>query len=711
MTLESEHNGSGQDSPGFPLQQLVADISSRFANVDEHDFDATVECFLARLGEFFDQDRSYIFRFSPDLVWMDNTHEWCAAGVASQKNRSRKLAVDKMPWLLARMLESRPLQISDIEALPPEAAPEQEEFRAQEIKSLVCLPMLDAQGSLLGFLGFDSVTGQFIWPYHQLRMLQVVAEIIAGAINRRETQRALRESEARLADILANVSDAVWSVSWPDMELLFASPAAESISGYPVAAFSANPGLWVELLHPDDRHLVEVIMEQLRSGMAVDLEYRIIRRDGTLAWVRDKRRVVVDDQGRPHRVDGSVSDITRQKKASEALRVLAESDNQQQNNILAFLVREIAASQGKRLALIAEVGTRHPVVAHTVAVCSEGRLVDNFSYDLVGTPCGDVVSRGVCFYPRDVTHFFPNDRLLVEMNVESYWGTPLRASTGEVIGLLAIIDDLPMAEDPQNTPLLKSFAVRAAAEIERRQGEVKREHMLAALTRSNREMARLTEVMAHNLQEPARRVVTYAQRLRKNVDPLAIDADEQLSLDYIEAEARRLRNLVKDIQQYLVADASISEDSGSADVREVIKAESKCLAPRLAKAGGRIEVGELPPAPLDRRHLRQLLAVLLDNALKHAPQHQPLLIRISGESDPERVRYRIEDNGLGIPASQRERVFSLFERLESTEEGTGLGLAIARRIVDSRGGEIRIEQSELGGAAIVFELPRAKEEA
>ena len=710
MTVESEHNGSGQEPLGLPLQQLVADISSRFANVDEHDFDATVDCFLARLGEFFDQDRSYIFLFYPELAWMDNTHEWCAAGVTSQKKRSKKLAVDKMPWLRARMLESRPLQISDIEALPPEAASEQEEFRAQEIKSLVCLPMLDAQGALLGFLGFDSVTGKFVWPNHQLRMLQVVAEIIAGAINRRETQRALRESEARLADILDNVSDAVWSVSWPELDLLFASPAAESISGYPVAAFSENPGLWMELLHPDDRHLVREIMDQLRSGRAVDLEYRIIRRDGTLAWVRDQRLVVVDDQGRPLRVDGSVSDITRQKKASEALRVLAESDNQQQNNILAFLVREIAASQGKRLALIAEVGGRHPVVAHTVAVCSEGRLVDNFSYDLAGTPCSDVRSRGVCFYPRDVKELFPHDRLLVEMNVESYWGTSLCASTGEVIGLLAIIDDLPMAEDPQNTPLLKSFAVRAAAEIERRQGEVEREHMLAALTRSNREMARLTEVMAHHLQEPARRVVTYAQRLRKNVDPVAIDADERLALDFIETEARRLRSLVGDIQRYLVTDVQ-PPAAGFTDAREVVEDEHRRLSARLAKAGGRIEVGELPPAPLDRRHLRQLLAVLLDNALKHAPRHQPLLVRISGESEPELVRYRIEDNGPGIPSSQRERVFSLFERLESAAEGTGLGLAIARRIVDSRGGEIRIEQSELGGAAIVFELPRAKEEA
>ena len=89
----------------------------------------------------------------------------------------------------------------------------------------------------------------------------------------------------------------------------------------------------------------------------------------------------------------------------------------------------------------------------------------------------------------------------------------------------------------------------------------------------------------------------------------------------------------------------------------------------------------------------------------------PLHIVIHGERHVNNVRYTVCDNGVGIEATYRERVFRVFERLQSNAlgerdgGGTGIGLAIVRRIVESCGGKVWIEDSYYGGCCVVFEIP------
>ena len=115
---------------------------------------------------------------------------------------------------------------------------------------------------------------------------------------------------------------------------------------------------------------------------------------------------------------------------------------------------------------------------------------------------------------------------------------------------------------------------------------------------------------------------------------------------------------------------------------------------------------------MDRPRLMDLFGVLLVNALNHGHPLNPagsLQIRISGEIDGTLSRYRISDNGPGIPASYCQRVFEIFERLGSNNSGTGIGLSIARRIVESRHGKIWLENLPQGGALVVFELPNGEQ--
>jgi PAS domain S-box-containing protein len=167
------------------------------------------------------------------------------------------------------------------------------------------------------------------------------------------------------------------------------------------------------------------------------------------------------------------NELAERKRDEETLRLVAESGARSGEDVFHFLVRQLAVSQGKRHALVARIDEGDPSTAHTVAAWSDGAFAANFSYEVEGAPAGNVVAQGTCFYPRDVQKLFPRCPVLPALGAESYWGTPLRDAAGNLLGLLALIDDRPMEATPQTLSLLNSFAARVAAELSRQRTEEK----------------------------------------------------------------------------------------------------------------------------------------------------------------------------------------------------------------------------------------------
>jgi hypothetical protein len=229
--------------------------------------------------------------------------------------------------------------------------------------------------------------------------------------------------------------------------------------------------------------------------------------------------------------------------------------------------------------------------------------------------------------------------------------------------------------------------VRQRIEVQQ-SGEAALRKSSAEVARANADLTRFADVSAHHLIGPVRRLGSYTQLLRKELaahPAVLAEPDVRETLGYLENDAGRLGILVRDIQLYLSASVPRGE----------LRQES---------VDGVLSA-------LDKPRLNDLFSVLLDNALIHArplDPAQPFRIRISGERGEGLSRYRVSDNGPGIRAEYRERVFEIFERLTAGgESGSGIGLSIARRIVESRHGRIWIEQAEQGGTAVVFELPDA----
>lgn len=165
------------------------------------------------------------------------------------------------------------------------------------------------------------------------------------------------------------------------------------------------------------------------------------------------------------------------------------------------LVRHLTTALGVRYALISELANEK---LHTLAVWSQDQSQSNFGYFPEFTPCGIVLQQGTYCCPHQLKQKFPQDRDLQDMPVDSYLGVVLQGSNQHPIGTLCILDDKPMIEHSRLEALLRIFAARATAELERQQAieelqalnrklEVRVEQRTADLRQSQEYLQQLTE--------------------------------------------------------------------------------------------------------------------------------------------------------------------------------------------------------------------------
>ena len=142
------------------------------------------------------------------------------------------------------------------------------------------------------------------------------------------------------------------------------------------------------------------------------------------------------------------------------------------------------------------------------------------------------------------------------------------------------------------------------------------------------------------------------------------------------------------------------------DAEALLKKLRTVLAPRIAEAGARLELGPLPPCTADLASLEQIFLNLICNALKFR-DHRPLEVRVSGRVEGGKVIYSVADNGRGIRPEDLEEIWRLFfTRHRDGEEGQGIGLTMTRRLAEANGGSIRAESESGKGSVFLLELPR-----
>lgn len=207
-------------------------------------------------------------------------------------------------------------------------------------------------------------------------------------------------------------------------------------------------------------------------------------------------------------VGRSSPEATGARHFARALPTIAEHTvDALAGDFFASLVRHLATALEVRYAFATECVDGEPSRVRSLAFWSGEKFGATFEYDTGLTPCHHVLEGKVCHYPKNVQSFFPLDQDLVDMQAESYLGAPAFDSSGKVLGHLAVVDNKLMQENPQAVAILKIFASRAGAELERQRTDRRLHETLGELqslkNRLRAENAYLKEEirLEHNFEE------------------------------------------------------------------------------------------------------------------------------------------------------------------------------------------------------------------
>lgn len=283
---------------------------------------------------------------------------------------------------------------------------------------------------------------------------------------------------------------------------------------------------------------------------------------------------------------------------------------------------------------------------------------------------------------------------------------------GRTIGAVwALRPRLARAPTREETRMLAAAAdqIGQAVEQDRLRGEAASAELAR---RSDALKTALLESVSHDLRTPLASIRATAGSL---MDPdLRWSEDERRqSAGTIDLEAERLNRLVTNLLDMSRIEAGgLRADTEPYALDDLVHTSLRRLAARSGRRVINVDVPpELPPVKVDPTFIDQVLANVLENAIKYSPEDAVIRITANATRDVGFLQLVIEDAGAGVPPEALPRLFDKFYRVvrpgEGARRGTGMGLAVARGLIETMGGQIEARPSALGGLAIVLDLPEA----
>jgi signal transduction histidine kinase len=392
-------------------------------------------------------------------------------------------------------------------------------------------------------------------------------------------------------------------------------------------------------------------------------------------------------------------------------------------------------------------------VSRTISLVAHGEIADNFEYSLVKTPCDDVSNDGVCIYPENICKSYPEDQLLVDMNIEGYIGAPLFDSAGKVMGIVAAMYETKIEQAEDVAALFELFSGRISAEIEREEKEAqlqelnielenKVEQRTLALSKTLNELTqtqntlieqekmaslgKLVAGVAHEINTPLGVALLSSSTLNEKVDDLFQKMNEgsltksdlmsgfdlmKESNECLTFNLQRAASLVSNFKQ--VAIDRNTQDIASIDCHEWFNTLISSLRPMLKQKNIEINVAitennfSVNTYP---SYLSQIITNLVSNSENHAFEYNDEIVKhkinltINNENGLFNVIY--SDNGKGMTKEIKEQVFEPFFTTKRGQGGTGLGLSIVKNLIlNTMEGKISLDSAPNKGTTFNIALP------
>jgi PAS domain S-box-containing protein len=526
------------------------------------------------------------------------------------------------------------------------------------------------------------------WTADEQRLFEEVGRRLADALSSLIAFRSLRESERRLEG-----AQRVARVGWWERDY---ATGHVSLSDEACRIFGVQPldlpqwhGRWVSLIHPEDREKTATASDiALAGGARYDVEYRVVRPDGTVRVVHSQGDVTQDESGRPVRQFGVMQDITELRRAEDDLR----------------------ASEARFRTFVDRATDAFFLLDEQLTVVDVNRQ----ACESLGWSREELIG----MHPRDF------DAALDEPSIARL---AERARAGETI----TFDTRHRRKDGTVFPveigtgmfqqggrrfylaLVRDISERKRAEDALRE----RDHALEIARTELAHVSRLTTLgelttsIAHEVSQPLGAMMASAAACARWLAAVPPDIGEaRAALDNIAADGKlareviaRIRALTKrQVPRTEVLDINQKISQVLALTKHELRSHDIVLRTQLDST--------LPRVEGDRVQLQQVLLNLIVNAVEamNAVDDRPReLTIVSGRDGPNALAVEVRDSGTGLHPERSERVFEAFYTTKA--EGIGIGLSISRSIVEAHGGRLWASANEPHGAVFRFSLPIPKE--
>ncbi|KAJ1300855.1 hypothetical protein OPQ81_002494 [Rhizoctonia solani] len=507
---------------------------------------------------------------------------------------------------------------------------------------------------------------------------------------------------------------------------------------------------WQGRFHPDDIPSTGAAWSlALRTGNMYEISYRCLRKDGNYRWMVGRALPIRDARGRITEWVGTCTDI---HDTVEALAASKRAKERLQLTLLHAAVTLWAVDKDMKVTIAEGPGVRQLKLMgspHGSTCTSSSSRSDHSSNDALQPPVSSYPSQstsrarllrnntmlGRCIYEVwDVSSIgpalqraFAGERVVQEMEIEGRWFrtqyTPVREESevyGESMGGVTGAD--PDAEDDRPVVGVVGASMditeRKLSEIKLRESFAERSRLLASETAA-KEASRLKSQflanMSHEIRTPIAGVIGLSELLcDTNLNP-----EQRGIAQNIQRSADALLTVINDILDFSKVEmGKLDIDHIPFSLGIVILDTKKMLSFATNKKGltfkDEANFAYTGRVMGDPGRLRQVLTNLLTNAIKFTSSGSVTLraVEESEDDDVVRVRFSVEDEGVGIADSVRQRLFQPFSQADSSTArrygGTGLGLTISKNLVELMGGQIGLESREGQGTCAWFSIPFQK---
>lgn len=462
-----------------------------------------------------------------------------------------------------------------------------------------------------------------------------------------------------------------------DATLVWVGGAFEKMTGYTREEYISSGG-WLGHVHPDDREKDEQDMDRLYHNQeVVNSEIRTFTKSGDLRWERIFAHPIwSQEENRLVGIVGAVQDVTAQKQTEERL-------------METFLQQSAILDNIPDMAWLKDLNSRYIAVNEQfLKTCGRTmeEIIGKTDYDIWQTEYADR-------YRKDDLEVIASGqrRQLEELQADNsgreYWvetiKTPIRNAQGMVIGTTGIAREI----------------------TERKKAEIERERLILELEAKNAELERFTYTVSHDLKSPLVTITGFLSYLDKDARSGDFNSFNK-DLSRIHQAVDKMQTLLKDLLE-LSRIGRIMNEPDEMNFGDVVREALAMVDGQIKARGVSIEfIDEGHKITGDRTRLVEVMQNLIDNAVKFMGSQPAPQVRIGTVKDSHRSPvFFVQDNGIGIEPKYCDRIFGLFNKLDSSTQGSGVGLTLVKRIIEVHGGKVWVESQPGKGATFYFTVP------